>query len=96
MCWSSSHELGAHANPAAAAGAGAAGDVLISWLVLRDSHHEIEEVYDAQLAQSARLLQGVLRSQEPGNADWERLYQAFDQAMSRVGVDGAAHPMKPA
>ncbi|MGE8413912.1 MAG: ATP-binding protein [Pseudomonas sp.] len=68
------------------------GDVLISWLVLRDSHHEIEEVYDAQLAQSARLLQGVLRSQAPGNADWERLYQAFDQAMSRVGVEGAAHP----
>lgn len=68
------------------------GDVLISWLVLRDSHHEIEEVYDAQLAQSARLLQGVLRSQEPGDADWERLYQAFDQAMSRVGVEGAAHP----
>ena len=32
------------------------GDALISWLVLRDSHHEIEEVYDAQLAQSARLL----------------------------------------
>ncbi len=68
------------------------GDVLISWLVLRDSHHEIEEVYDAQLAQSARLQQGVLRSQEPGNADWDRLYQAFDQAMSQVGVDGAAHP----
>ena len=30
------------------------GDALISWLVLRDSHHEIEEVYDAQLAQSFR------------------------------------------
>ena len=68
------------------------GDVLISWLVLRDSHHEIEEVYDAQLAQSARLLQGVLRSQQPGQADWDRLYQAFDLAMSRVGEDGPAHP----
>ncbi|MBT0623964.1 sensor histidine kinase N-terminal domain-containing protein [Pseudomonas fluorescens] len=68
------------------------GDALISWLVLRDSHHEIEEVYDAQLAQSARLLQGVLRQRAPGEADWDRLYQAFDQAMSRVGEDGAAHP----
>ena len=68
------------------------GDVLISWLVLRDSHHEIEEVYDAQLAQSARLLQGVLRQRDPGEADWDKLYQAFDQAMSRVGEDGVAHP----
>lgn len=68
------------------------GDVLISWLVLRDSHHEIEEVYDAQLAQSARLLQGVLAQRAPGDNDWNRLYQAFDAAMSRVGEDGAAHP----
>lgn len=68
------------------------GDALISWLVLRDSHHEIEEVYDAQLAQSARLLQGVLRQRDPGDADWGRLYEAFDQAMSRVGEEGVAHP----
>lgn len=68
------------------------GDVLISWLALRDSHHEIEEVYDAQLAQSARLLQGVLRQRAPGEADWDRLYQAFDDAMSRVGDGEAAHP----
>ncbi|WP_448649700.1 ATP-binding protein [Pseudomonas fluorescens] len=68
------------------------GDALISWLVLRDSHHEIEEVYDAQLAQSARLLQGVLRQRDPGEADFDRLYQAFDHAMSRIGEDGAAHP----
>ncbi|MGH8449519.1 ATP-binding protein [Pseudomonas sp.] len=68
------------------------GDALISWLVLRDSHHEIEEVYDAQLAQSARLLQGVLRQRDPGDVDWNRLYEAFDQAMSRVGEEGVAHP----
>lgn len=68
------------------------GDAVISWLVLRDSHHEIEEVYDAQLAQSARLLQSVLRQREPGEADWARLYQAFDHAMSRVGESGVAHP----
>ncbi|TNB95202.1 two-component sensor histidine kinase [Pseudomonas jessenii] len=68
------------------------GDLLISWLVLRDSHHEIEEVYDAQLAQSARLLQGVLAQRAPGDNDWSRLYQAFDEAMSRVGDGEAAHP----
>jgi two-component system sensor histidine kinase QseC len=68
------------------------GDVLISWLALRDSHHEIEEVYDAQLAQSARLLQGVLRQRAPGDTDWNRLYQAFDDAMSRVGDGEVAHP----
>lgn len=68
------------------------GDVLISWAVLRYSHHEIEEIYDAQLAQSARLLQGVLAQRAPGDNDWERLHQAFDQAMSRVGDGEAAHP----
>ena len=66
------------------------GDLLISWLVLRDSHHEIEEIYDAQLAQSARLLQGVLRqrdpAQKPDAADWERLHQAFDQALSLIHI----------
>ena len=70
------------------------GDALISWLVLRDSHHEIEEVYDAQLAQTARLLQGVLNQHEPGENNWDRLYRAFDDAMSRVGEDGPAHPTK--
>ena len=68
------------------------GDLTISWLALRDSHHEIEEVYDAQLAQSARLLQGVLRQRSPGETDLDQLYQAFDQAMSRVGGGQAAHP----
>lgn len=70
------------------------GDVLISWAVLRYSHHEIEEIYDAQLAQSARLLQGVLAQRAPGDNDWERLHQAFDEAMSRDGDgDGeVAHP----
>ncbi|RMV03306.1 hypothetical protein ALP20_04998, partial [Pseudomonas coronafaciens pv. coronafaciens] len=42
------------------------GDLTISLLALRDSHHEIEEVYDAQLAQSARLLQGVLSQRAAG------------------------------
>ncbi len=68
------------------------GNLLISLFAFRDSHHEIEEVYDAQLAQSARLLQGVLRQRAAGDNDWQRLYQAFDEAMSRVGDGQAAHP----
>ncbi|MBX8609467.1 sensor histidine kinase N-terminal domain-containing protein [Pseudomonas cichorii] len=68
------------------------GDVIIGLLVLRDSHHEIEEVYDAQLAQSARLLQGVLRQRAEGEKDLSKLYEAFDEAMSRVGTSGVAHP----
>ncbi|RMP02948.1 hypothetical protein ALQ30_200153 [Pseudomonas syringae pv. persicae] len=68
------------------------GNLAISLLALRDSHHEIEEVYDAQLAQSARLLQGVLSQRAAGEQDLDKLYQAFDQAMSRVGTSGVAHP----
>jgi len=37
-----------------------AGLTVISLLNLYDSNHEIAEVYDAQLAQNARLLQGVM------------------------------------
>lgn len=68
------------------------GNLSISWLAFRDSHHEIEEIYDAQLAQSARLLQAVLRQRATGDDDWERLYLAFDEAMSRVGEGAVAHP----
>ncbi len=39
---------------------------LISWRSYRDARHEIEELFDAQLAQSARLVQGlVMREMEP-------------------------------
>ncbi|MCE6983434.1 two-component sensor histidine kinase, partial [Pseudomonas frederiksbergensis] len=37
------------------------GFAVISALNFHDSNHEITEVYDAQLAQNARLLQGVMR-----------------------------------
>lgn len=36
------------------------GLLVISVLNLHDSNHEIAEVYDAQLAQNARLLQSVM------------------------------------
>lgn len=38
-----------------------AGLAVLSTFNLHDSNHEIAEVYDAQLAQNARLLQGVMR-----------------------------------
>ncbi|WP_109513875.1 ATP-binding protein [Pseudomonas ovata] len=67
------------------------GLLVISLLNVHDSNHEIAEVYDAQLAQSARLLQGIMRmplaAQE--HAD---LYQAFNKALGEAmpRVDG--HP----
>ena len=33
---------------------------LISWRSYRDARHEIEELFDAQLAHSARLVQGLV------------------------------------
>lgn len=36
--------------------------LVISWLSYKDAQHEIEELFDAQLAQSARLLEGMLSS----------------------------------
>ncbi|MHC8367166.1 ATP-binding protein [Pseudomonas sp. ZT5P21] len=68
-----------------------AGLAVISALNLHDSNHEIAEVYDAHLAQNARLLQGVMRMPLASKEHTE-LYQAFNQALSEAvpRVDG--HP----
>lgn len=68
-----------------------AGLAVISALNLHDSNHEIAEVYDAQLAQNARLLQGVMRMPMASKEHTE-LYQAFNKALSEAvpRVDG--HP----
>ncbi|TDF82630.1 ATP-binding protein [Pseudomonas sp. H9] len=68
-----------------------AGLALISVLNLHDSNHEIAEVYDAQLAQSARLLQGVMRMPIAAQQQAD-LYRAFNSALSEAvpRVDG--HP----
>lgn len=68
-----------------------AGLGVISVLNLHDSNHEIAEVYDAQLAQNARLLQGVMRM-PMASKEHAELYQAFNKALSEAvpGVDG--HP----
>ncbi|MGH8386593.1 MAG: ATP-binding protein [Pseudomonas sp.] len=68
-----------------------AGLALISVLNLHDSNHEIAEVYDAQLAQNARLLQGVMRM-PLASEEHSDLYRAFNLALSEAvpRVDG--HP----
>jgi two-component system sensor histidine kinase QseC len=52
----------------------------ISYQSYRDAQHEIEELFDAQLAQSARLLQGMLGRDMPPAAR-EALQQALNQAL---------------
>lgn len=59
--------------------------------VLRDNHREIENVYDAQLVQAARVLQGLL-GQIPAEAHWPDIRQALDQAMDQSGETLLSHP----
>ncbi|MBZ9785424.1 sensor histidine kinase N-terminal domain-containing protein, partial [Pseudomonas sp. REP124] len=58
---------------------------------LHDSNHEIAEVYDAQLARNARLLQGVLRMPLAGK-DQSELYQAFNKALGEAEPRAEGHP----
>jgi len=68
-----------------------AGIAVISALNLHDSNHEIAEVYDAQLAQNARLLQGVMRM-PLASKEHADLYQAFNQALSEAEPRVDGHP----
>ncbi|MNZ23974.1 Sensor protein QseC [compost metagenome] len=56
-----------------------------------DSSHEVAEIYDAHLAQNARLLQGVMRMPLPGG-DRQALYRAFEEALSHTGPQRVGHP----
>ncbi|BAN49847.1 ATP-binding protein [Metapseudomonas resinovorans] len=67
------------------------GTLLIAFLNYRDSSHEVEEVYDAHLAQNARLLQGVMRM-SPASAERDGLYRAFNQALSSAEPRRVGHP----
>ncbi|MDO9624347.1 MAG: ATP-binding protein [Pseudomonas sp.] len=53
---------------------------LISYKSYRDAQHEIEELFDAQLAQTARLLQGMLSRDMPSSAR-QSLQSALNQAI---------------
>lgn len=67
------------------------GTALISLFNYLDSSHEVEEVYDAQLANTARLLQGVLHMPLE-NERRSQLYSAFNTALSVAGQRQAGHP----
>ncbi|QDD89691.1 ATP-binding protein [Pseudomonas oryzihabitans] len=69
-----------------------AGSLALALLALRDSHREIEDIYDAQLVQGARLLESLLQTGVPTAATWTMLAGVFDRAM-QPGANGvAAHP----
>lgn len=66
------------------------GTGLLALYNYHDSSHEINEVYDAHLAQNARLLQGVM-SMPVQEGSREALYQAFNDALGKAGQIGRAH-----
>ncbi|WP_017479757.1 ATP-binding protein [Pseudomonas sp. PAMC 26793] len=68
-----------------------AGLLVISIFNLHDSNHEIAEVYDAQLAQNARLLQGVM-SMPLASSDQADLYRAFNKALGEAVPKVNGHP----
>lgn len=67
------------------------GTGLLALYNYHDSSHEIAEIYDAHLAQNARLLQGVMSLPLAG-ADRQTLYQAFNNALSQSGEGRPGHP----
>lgn len=67
------------------------GLLIMTAVHMHDSNHEIDEVYDAQLAQNARLLQGVMRMPMASKEQAE-LYQAFNQALGLAVPKVDGHP----
>lgn len=67
------------------------GLLIMSLFNLHDSNHEIAEVYDAQLAQNARLLQGIMRM-PMASQEHAELYQAFNLALSQASPKVNGHP----
>jgi two-component system sensor histidine kinase QseC len=63
---------------------------VISWMSYRDAQHEIEELFDAQLAQTARLLEGMV-SRDMTPAARESLQQALSQAARERGETIPGH-----
>jgi two-component system sensor histidine kinase QseC len=69
---------------------------LISWRSYRDASHEIEELFDAQLAQSARLVQGLVGHEMDPQAR-RALQEALDAAVNArrdQGVPGHDYETK--
>jgi two-component system sensor histidine kinase QseC len=68
-----------------------AGLLILTLVNVHDSNHEIAEVYDAQLATNARLLQGVMRM-PLARQEHAQLYQAFNQALGQADPKVDGHP----
>lgn len=68
-----------------------AGLLILTLFNVYDSNHEIAEIYDAQLAQNARLLQGVM-SMPLAPEEHQQLYQAFNQALQHGNSRSDGHP----
>lgn len=64
---------------------------IISWLSYRDAQHEIEEVFDAQLAQTARMLEGLVSRDMSAEAR-AALQQTLNQAIGRHDPAAPGHP----
>jgi len=67
------------------------GLTILTLANIHDSNHEIAEVYDAQLATNARLLQGVMRM-PLARQEHAQLYQAFNQALGQADPKVDGHP----
>lgn len=67
------------------------GTLTITLYNFNDSSHEIAEIYDAQLAQTARLLQGVAQMPLP-DEQRQTLYQAFNDALNQAAQHKVGHP----
>ena len=66
---------------------------LLTYKSYRDAQHEIEELFDARLAQSARLLEGLLHGSEPESTR-QAMQMALNQAAGSISEDDArgGHP----
>jgi len=67
------------------------GLTILTLANIHDSNHEIAEIYDAQLATNARLLQGVMRM-PLARQEHAQLYQAFNQALGQADPKIDGHP----
>ncbi|MCD5996683.1 sensor histidine kinase N-terminal domain-containing protein [Pseudomonas sp. CDFA 602] len=67
------------------------GLLVLTLFNVHDSNHEIAEIYDAQLAQNARLLEGVMRMPLE-RKEHAQLYQAFNLALAQAEPRIDGHP----
>lgn len=69
-----------------------AGSLALVLLALRDSHRQTEAVYDAQLVQAARVLQGMLQQPDGQPIDWQFVRRALDNALDLSAEGIFSHP----